>query len=69
MTKPIRPVVVGSANGNRFKNGGDTQGLVGLPNGGFHVAWINGASGKMQLWFTSVSVEPADRNLLERVQE
>jgi hypothetical protein len=41
----------------RFKNGGDTQGIVGLPDGGFQVAWINGASGKMQLWSTAISVE------------
>ena len=41
----------------RFKNGGDTQGIVGLPNGGFHLAWINGASGEMQLWSTVVSVD------------
>ena len=40
----------------RFKNGGDTQGLVGLPGGKFHIAWINGASGKMQLWSSTVSV-------------
>ena len=45
----------------RFKNGGDTQGLVGLPGGGFHIAWINGSSGKMQLWSTAVSVETAGR--------
>ena len=53
----------------RFKNGGDTQGLVGLPGGGFHIAWINGASGKMQLWSTAVSVEmagPGSRRVTSR---
>ncbi|MEP6994490.1 MAG: hypothetical protein ABI968_08225 [Acidobacteriota bacterium] len=40
----------------RFKNGGDTQGLVGLPAGGFHLAWINGAGRELQLWSTSISV-------------
>jgi hypothetical protein len=33
----------------RFKNGGDTQGIVGLPHGAFHLAWINGGSGELQL--------------------
>jgi len=28
----------------RFKNGGDTQGIVGLPPGGFRLAWIGGAA-------------------------
>jgi hypothetical protein len=40
----------------RFKNGGDTQGIVGLPDGEFHLAWINGSSGELQLWSTVVSV-------------
>ena len=44
----------------RFKNGGDTQGLVGLPAGGFHLAWINGASGELQLWSSAVSVNVAE---------
>jgi hypothetical protein len=48
----------------RFKNGGDTQGIVGLPNGGFHLAWINGGSGEMQLWSTVVVV---DKDHLARV--
>lgn len=42
----------------RFPNGGDTQGLVGGPDGKFHSAWINGASGVTQLWYTSFRVEP-----------
>jgi hypothetical protein len=41
----------------RFKNGGDTQGIAGLTDGGFHLAWINGASGQMQLWSTVVTVK------------
>jgi hypothetical protein len=48
----------------RFKNGGDTQGIVGLPNGGFHLAWINGGLGEMQLWSTVVVV---DKDHLARV--
>jgi len=50
------PAVDPVSSDYRFKNGGDTQGLVGLPGGGFHLAWINGASGEMQLWSTSVRV-------------
>jgi len=40
----------------RFKNGGDTQGLVGLPDGGFQLAWIRAGEREMQLWSTSVEV-------------
>jgi len=40
----------------RYLNGGDTQGIVGLPEGGFHLAWINGGAGQMQLWSTIVAV-------------
>ena len=47
----------------RFKNGGDTQGIVGAHDG-FHLAWINGASGEMQLWSTVVVV---DKDHLPRV--
>lgn len=50
----------------RFKNGGDTQGLVGLPEGGFHLAWINGASGEMQLWSTVVRVDRVAPSLASR---
>jgi hypothetical protein len=45
----------------RFKNGGDTQGLVGLVHGAFHLAWINGSAGELQLWSTALVV---DRDLL-----
>jgi hypothetical protein len=38
----------------RFKNGGDTQGLVGLPGAGFHLAWIRSGDKEMQLWSTTV---------------
>jgi len=48
----------------RFKNGGDTQGIVGIPGGGFHLAWINGGTGEMQLWSTVVVV---DKDHLPRV--
>jgi hypothetical protein len=40
----------------RYLNGGDTQGIVGLPQGGFHLAWINGGAAQMQLWSTIVAV-------------
>ena len=40
----------------RFKNGGDTQGIVGLPGGGFQLAWIRAGAREMQLWSTSVEV-------------
>jgi hypothetical protein len=54
----------------RYLNGGDTQGLVGLPLGGFHLAWIKGGAGQMQLWSTIVAVarqapqppQPSSRN-------
>jgi len=42
----------------RFKNGGDTQGIVGMANGAFHLAWINGESGELQLWSTVIVVSP-----------
>lgn len=40
----------------RFPGGGDTQGLGSDANGVFHAAWIDGASGVMQLATTSFSV-------------
>jgi hypothetical protein len=40
----------------RFKNGGDTQGIVALPGGGFRLAWIGDQAGEMQLWSTTVLV-------------
>lgn len=42
--------------GPRFVNGGETQGLVGLSRGRFHLAWIDGSSGVLQLVATDVSV-------------
>ena len=42
----------------RFKNGGDTQGIVGLPGGGFQLAWIRDTAGEMQLWSTVVVAHP-----------
>jgi hypothetical protein len=42
---------------SRFSNGGETQGLAADPDGRFHVAWINGESGVMQLWYTSFTVQ------------
>jgi hypothetical protein len=43
----------------RFGNGGESQGLVADPDGRFHLAWINGESGVMQLWHTRFTVDPA----------
>ena len=40
----------------RFKNGGDTQGIVGMPGGGFQLAWIRAGASEMQLWSTSIEV-------------
>jgi hypothetical protein len=40
----------------RFKNGGDTQGIVGMPGGGFQLAWIRAGEREMQLWSTSLEV-------------
>ncbi len=43
----------------RFKNGGDTLGLVGLPSGGFHVAWVRPGFRQLQLWSTRIAVKDA----------
>lgn len=40
----------------RWPNGGDTQGLQSEPDGTFDAAWIDGASGVMQLAFTRFTV-------------
>ena len=45
----------------RFKNGGDTQGLVGLSGGGFELAWIRAGTNEMQLWSTAFETKPAPR--------
>ncbi len=42
----------------RFKNGGDTQGVVGLPDGGFQVVWIRPGRSELQLWSTRIVVSP-----------
>jgi hypothetical protein len=47
----------------RFPNGGETQGLVAGPDGRYHVAWINGESGVMQLWYTSFTVQPGTQTV------
>lgn len=36
----------------RWVQGGDTQGIVGLPDGSFAVVWPNGEAGLPRLWFT-----------------
>jgi hypothetical protein len=51
LTPSPDPEIDPVASGYRFKNAGDTQGVVGLPQGGFQLAWINGNSGELQLWF------------------
>lgn len=38
----------------RFKNGGDTLGIVGLPTGGFQIAWARPGRSELQLWSTRV---------------
>jgi hypothetical protein len=48
---------------NRFSNGGETQGLAAGPDGRFHVIWINGESGVMQLWYTSLTVQPGNQKV------
>jgi hypothetical protein len=48
---------------DRFSNGGETQGLVADPTGRFHVAWINGETGVMQLWYTSFTVDPGTQKV------
>jgi len=40
----------------RFKNGGDTLGFVGLPQGGFQIAWIRPGRAELQLWSTQIRV-------------
>jgi hypothetical protein len=55
--------VVLSGVPDRFSNGGETQGLVATPDGRFHVAWINGESGVMQLWYTSFTVQPGTQQV------
>jgi hypothetical protein len=45
-----------SSPGPRFMNGGETQGVIGFHDGRFQLAWINGASGVMQMSSTAVSV-------------
>ena len=59
-TKPRGAETDPVASEYRFKNGGDTQGLVALAGGVFGMAWIREASGEMQLWSTTILV-PADR--------
>jgi hypothetical protein len=45
-----------SSPGPRFANGGETQGIIGMAGGKFHLAWINGESGTMQLASTAIEV-------------
>jgi hypothetical protein len=52
---PKKAIVVLTA-ANRWPNGGDTQGLQSEPDGTFDAAWIDGASGVMQLAFTRFTV-------------
>jgi hypothetical protein len=41
---------------SRWLNGGDTQGIVALPDGTFRTAWISGTRGSLALWTTAVEV-------------
>jgi hypothetical protein len=40
----------------RWANGGDTQGLVGLADGDFVAAWINGVDDRLQVWWARLAV-------------
>lgn len=53
----IDPAVDAVKSEYRFKNGGDTQGLVGLAHGAFHLVWINGGGGELALWSTALVVD------------
>jgi hypothetical protein len=44
-----RKIILEALGPTRFRQGGETQGLVADNDGVFHSAWINGASGTMQL--------------------
>jgi hypothetical protein len=56
-----RPVIAFMFVPSRWPNGGDTQGLDADSDGVFHLAWLNGESGVMQLWSGAIVV---DRNAL-----
>lgn len=57
-TEPRRPAITMLGIPSRWANGGDTQGLVATSDGRFHAAWIDGASGVMQLWSQDFAVNP-----------
>jgi hypothetical protein len=40
----------------RWVNGGDTQGLVALPDGSYHLAWIDGSRGALRMMSSVVDV-------------
>jgi hypothetical protein len=42
----------------RFPNGGETQGLAADRDGTFHVSYIDGRSGVMQLWYLAFTADP-----------
>jgi hypothetical protein len=59
--RPVCPIAEGSGTDPvqseyRFKNGGDTHGIVGLPGGRFLVAWIGKGERELQLRATEVAV-------------
>jgi hypothetical protein len=41
----------------RYPNGGETFGMVALPDGTFQIAWINGKSGVWQLYSSVIRVK------------
>jgi hypothetical protein len=53
--------------GFRFRNGGETQGIAGGTGGNFHLAWVNGEGGVMQLASSEVDVmdPPLGQDLTE----
>lgn len=56
------PIGAGRAYpGDRFANGGDTQGLVALPGGNFVAAWIRQVDGDLQVWSSTLRAIPMGR--------
>ena len=41
----------------RYPDGGETFGMVALPDGTFQIAWINGKSGVWQLYSSVIRLE------------
>jgi len=50
-----------SSVGDRFMNGGESQGLAASPDGRFHVTWSSDVNDVMQLWYSSFTVNGVAR--------